>query len=371
MQGGSKGRSGSRMRKTADSSSGGALVGNWMRRFHEFCYMGDKSSMDSAKLSSATMTLNVQWVNMPEELHSKIPFSAAPVEVPMGSTVGYLKRTICRALGGNLWPTVLRAAWTKEELCEFPEDRSLTSYQVQANGTLIHMETSHLPIPEVSEAMLMRISQPGALSSAQPPGTKERFTLSELYALVNGMEVLAPVNCNRKPPGTKERFTLSEMYALVDGMEGDLKDKWRNWQRNVANGWTTARVYMPDDLKQRIEKLVTGLNQVHPHSRMMGNDSGGGGGSTSQEALDSEQLALMQQHYDATAAANAMNMGMADGSGMDQQQLAMNAIAQHAHHMVHPQQQQQQQHHQHVPQHHQGYIMVENGQHYVYDPSQM
>jgi hypothetical protein len=42
--------------------------------------------------------------------------------------------------------------------------------------------------------------------------------------------------------------------------QGDLKDKWRNWQRNVANGWTTARVYMPDELKQRIEKLVQDYN---------------------------------------------------------------------------------------------------------------
>lgn len=50
--------------------------------------------------------------------------------------------------------------------------------------------------------------------------------------------------------------------------QGDLKDKWRNWQRNVANGWSTARVYMPDDLKQRIEKMV------HEYS----NQTGGGEG---------------------------------------------------------------------------------------------
>eukprot|EP00798_Chlamydomonas_sp_ICE-L_P012462 gene12462-15667_t len=196
---------GGRPRKSGGSGSGhggGAPGGNWMRRYHEFCYLGDKSSLDSAKMNSSSIIINVQWVNMPEELQSRVPTSPAPIEVPSNATVAYLKRAICRALGGNLWPTVLRSSWTKEELQESPEDRLLSSYQIENNGTLVHMEANYLPIPEVNELMLQnRQHQPGALAISSPAGTKERFTLCEM------------------PAGTKERFTLSEMYALVDGME--------------------------------------------------------------------------------------------------------------------------------------------------------
>ena len=55
-----------------------------------------------------------------------------------------------------------------------------------------------------------------------------------------------------------------------DGLQGDLKDKWRNWQKNVNNGWVTARVYMPDDLKQRIEKLVGELAVQHQQQLVRG-----------------------------------------------------------------------------------------------------
>eukprot|EP00798_Chlamydomonas_sp_ICE-L_P031546 gene31546-6731_t len=73
--------SGGRARK-ADSSGG-----NWMRRYHEFCYLGDKAALDTAKMGSSSITLNVQWVNMPEELHDRVPVSPAPIEVPSNITV--------------------------------------------------------------------------------------------------------------------------------------------------------------------------------------------------------------------------------------------------------------------------------------------
>lgn len=67
--------------------------------------------------------------------------------------------------------------------------------------------------------------------------------------------------------------TWRRTFALACA-QGDLKDKWRNWQRNVANGWSTARVYMPDDLKQRIEKMV------HEYSNQTGGGEGGRWGGT-------------------------------------------------------------------------------------------
>ena len=62
----------------------------------------------------------------------------APVEVPAGCSVGYLKRTICRALGGNLWPVVLREPATGNVLEERPTDNTLASYGI-SNNALVHM----------------------------------------------------------------------------------------------------------------------------------------------------------------------------------------------------------------------------------------
>ena len=92
------------------------------------------------------------------------------------------------------------------------------------------------------------------------------------YSIPNFGTVSAPVRANNNPSSSawtlavggnsakgvaKERFTMDEMVNLVEGMErhgikwakihkdypddlglksqGDLKDKWRNWQRNVHN----------------------------------------------------------------------------------------------------------------------------------------
>ena len=34
--------------------------GNWMRRFHELAYLADKTTLDLAKMSNTTMTLQVR-----------------------------------------------------------------------------------------------------------------------------------------------------------------------------------------------------------------------------------------------------------------------------------------------------------------------
>eukprot|EP00955_Chlamydomonas_euryale_P082102 363670-Chlamydomonas_euryale.AAC.14 len=128
---------------------------------------------------------------------------------------------------------------------------SLASLGVE-NGALILMSAPYQPIQNFGApcTMLVRTST-GSGALAVPSGsraiTKERFTLTEMYSLVEGMELY----------GLKWARIHKECKDLENKTQGDLKDKWRNWQRNVANGWSTARVYMPDELKLRIEKLVT------------------------------------------------------------------------------------------------------------------
>eukprot|EP00798_Chlamydomonas_sp_ICE-L_P031547 gene31547-6733_t len=226
--------------------------------------------------------------------------------------------------------------WTKEELIEHPEDRSLASYQIASNGMLILMEADYLDIPEVSNSTSMQIRHnSSALAVPSPAGTKERFTLSEMYALVDGMEV----------HGLKWAKIHKDNKELENKTQGDLKDKWRNWQRNVANGWATARVYMPDDLKQRTEKLVATLPQQQGNSggRHIRGSSSNHDQMPQHEDLsmnhqaamgmDHHQLVLMQhQHqqqqqlqYEAAVAAMQGGMGipgMGDGSGLDASQLA-------------------------------------------------
>ena len=60
------------------------------------------------------MVLKVQWSNMPEDMAQKLAAVPAPIEVPLGATVSYLKRAIGRTLGGHLFPTVLRNGATNE-----------------------------------------------------------------------------------------------------------------------------------------------------------------------------------------------------------------------------------------------------------------
>eukprot|EP00798_Chlamydomonas_sp_ICE-L_P012461 gene12461-15666_t len=172
--------------------------------------------------------------------------------------------------------------------------------------------------------------------------------------------------------------------------QGDLKDKWRNWQRNVANGWATARVYMPDDLKQRIEKLVSTLPQQQGssggrHIRGLGSQGSHGQltlthgedpnmGHHVSMGMDHHHMQMMhqqhqQQQYEAAVAAIQSGMGipgMGDGNGLDAAQLAAMAggdpAMAEAMAQAHALAQQQQHGHQ---------IMLEPGQHYHYDPSQM
>ncbi len=60
----------------------GCAAGNWMRRFHELAYLADKATLDAAKQNNATMTLQVQWANMPEELQGKMPLAPGKLMTP-------------------------------------------------------------------------------------------------------------------------------------------------------------------------------------------------------------------------------------------------------------------------------------------------
>ncbi|GIL67690.1 hypothetical protein Vafri_21021 [Volvox africanus] len=75
---------------------------------------------------------------------------------------------------------------------------------------------------------------------------KERFTLQEMSALVSGIEEF----------GLKWALIKKSRKELQNKNQGDLKDKWRNWQRNVAVSWMTSRVTIPDQLRDRINALV-------------------------------------------------------------------------------------------------------------------
>ncbi|GLI68465.1 hypothetical protein VaNZ11_012891, partial [Volvox africanus] len=75
---------------------------------------------------------------------------------------------------------------------------------------------------------------------------KERFTLQEMSALVSGIEEF----------GLKWALIKKSRKELQNKNQGDLKDKWRNWQRNVAVSWLTSRVTLPDQLRGRINALV-------------------------------------------------------------------------------------------------------------------
>ena len=39
-----------------------------MRQFHDLAYLADKRTIDDAKLAHATMTVYIQWSNMPQEI---------------------------------------------------------------------------------------------------------------------------------------------------------------------------------------------------------------------------------------------------------------------------------------------------------------
>jgi hypothetical protein len=49
-----------------------------MRRLHELCWTADKGALDAAKAAGGggTVTLNVQWANMPEDLVPRLPTTA-------------------------------------------------------------------------------------------------------------------------------------------------------------------------------------------------------------------------------------------------------------------------------------------------------
>ncbi|GLC48106.1 hypothetical protein PLESTB_000059800 [Pleodorina starrii] len=88
---------------------------------------------------------------------------------------------------------------------------------------------------------------PGGKPRGAPGGPlKERFTLQEMEALVSGIEEF----------GLKWALIKKRRPELGNKNHGDLKDKWRNWQRNVAASWATSRVSLPDPLRQRINALV-------------------------------------------------------------------------------------------------------------------
>ncbi|GAX72612.1 hypothetical protein CEUSTIGMA_g68.t1 [Chlamydomonas eustigma] len=277
-----------------------APSGNWMRRFHELAYLADKATLDSAKMTNMTMTLQVQWANMPEELQNKLSMAPAPVEVPTNATVSFLRRAIDRTLGGHLHASILRNG-NRDLLQDSPDDRELHLYGITHNSYIL-LETEFHEIPNFGAAppsnmRLNSLGSPGSFStpgSGSRVGTKERFTLTEMYSLVEGME----------QHGLKWAKIHKDFKDLDNKTQGDLKDKWRNWQRNVQNGWTTARVYMPDELKQRIEKLVHDYNQ----------QTGGSGGIPGQRMMQAASPNDQVSH-DAMAAAAALY-------GLDASQLA-------------------------------------------------
>lgn len=232
-----------------------------MKKFHELAFGADKASVETAKTNSSLITLQIEWSNMPEEVAAHVPTGiSAPLEVPNDASVVFLKRAISRFLGGNLYPTTLRLATgvedTSIEITENGEagDAPISDFGV-TNNSFIQMEANYYSIPNFGTSAPVRATTHNPSSST--------------WALA--------VSGNSAKGIAKERFTLEEMRNLVEGMErhgikwakihkdypddlglksqGDLKDKWRNWQRNVHNNWSTARVFMPDDLKEKIEKL--------------------------------------------------------------------------------------------------------------------
>ncbi|GIM16212.1 hypothetical protein Vretimale_18859, partial [Volvox reticuliferus] len=87
----------------------------------------------------------------------------------------------------------------------------------------------------------------GRLSKGSCGGPlKERFTVQEMSALVSGIEEF----------GLKWALIKKSRKELQNKNQGDLKDKWRNWQRNVAVSWMTSRVTIPEQLRDRINALV-------------------------------------------------------------------------------------------------------------------
>ncbi|KAG1672709.1 hypothetical protein FOA52_005186 [Chlamydomonas sp. UWO 241] len=290
--GGGEGRAAKKPRKHAAGAGGAGgggggdgahpVGGNWMRRFHELAYLADKISVDEARCLNTLLTLNVQWENMPCDMTEKLSNEPAAIEVPSTANVGVLRRAICRTLGGHLTPSTLRLSPGRELLFDTPEDPSLASLGITDGSTILMDATCHA-IPHFGDvpasgsmqlAVVDGYEGGGVLGfhlSGAKGGTKERFTLSEMYSLVEGMEV----------HGLKWAKIHKEYRDLENKSQGDLKDKWRNWQRNVANGWQTARVYMPDDLKARIAKIVIEYNTVHQapdgqHMLTSGDDNNNG-----------------------------------------------------------------------------------------------
>ncbi|KAG1680836.1 hypothetical protein FOA52_008169 [Chlamydomonas sp. UWO 241] len=273
----SRGTAKSRKQQAGDgAAAGGDRSGpaNWMRRFHEMAYLADKMTLDDARNAINMMTIHVEWSNMPEAMRETLSTAPAAVEVPANATLSFLRRTLCRLLGGHLNPDSLRIADTQLLL---PDDAAvdplLSSYGI-CHNTLLSMEATCGEIPHFGTAPPPNQSRTqagygaGALSvfnnasAASRIGTKERFTLHEMYCLVEGMEMHGLKWAKIHKDWGKE---------LENKTQGDLKDKWRNWQRNVANGWQTARVTMPDDLKARVEKMVA-------EHAVPGQQQGGGGG---------------------------------------------------------------------------------------------
>ncbi len=101
----------------------------------------------------------------------------------------------------------------------------------------------------------------------------------------------------------------------------------------MANGWSTARVYMPDELKARIEKLVNDYNTTTGGGRM-GNEAaqGGGGdggqGMSSAAAQDALAAAAAMYGIDPTQLVNLDAASAALLLGHHQQQVAQAGLSQ-------------------------------------------
>ncbi|KAG2491743.1 hypothetical protein HYH03_009906 [Edaphochlamys debaryana] len=370
-----------------NEDSGGGAAG-WAAPTRLLYAALDAQAQAAAEAGGRMVALRVHWVNRPTELREH---AAEVLQVPRDSSVGALKRLICRASGGGLWPTRLRPmqqpATAEAEAEAGHQDSSLASPFASAAGAAagaegpggrgatpsaaeddelsleeagllsgeeVAMEAEFQPVSPArlaaaqslpllprrgtaagssgslalgpaGSAPLQLLAAAAAADAADPaeggcPLERSQLLLRALslpllphlllrpeteaeaaaadrggaLATVLKMELcdalggrFGPAGLPQGSPrglGQKERFTKEEMTALVAGIEEHglrwttihrttpllahkKQDKWRNWQKNVAAGWTNLRVPVPASLRARIEALVkSGGQPLNPES---------------------------------------------------------------------------------------------------------